>query len=134
MATWRHGWLRQASGGQVLPARSTLGLASASCGVRVASGWWLAAVVQCLWCHVLLFQKGWLPKQLCGCHAQLACRHPSGGAVLGRRNFDDSGGWHLSLRGLALWAGGEVPLGESLDDGDARGRRFPVGGVVFPPL
>ena len=49
--------------------------------------------------------------------------------------FDDGGGWREGHRaGVCAEGEGEVPLGESLDDGDARGRRFPVGGVMLPPL
>ena len=36
--------------------------------------------------------------------------------------------------GVCAEGEGEVPLGESLDDGDARGHRFPVGGVLLRPL
>ena len=125
MAPWRRGCLCQASGGQVLPARPTLGLASASCVARVASGEWLAAVEQRLWCRVLLIRRGWLPTQLCGCHAQLARRHPSGRAVVERRDFGDGGGWFLGHRGLAICAEGEVLWAKAFDDGDACGRRFP---------
>ena len=42
------------------------------------------------------------------------------------------GGWQLGNQGPAFHSEeeGEVHLGESLDDGDARGRRFPLLGAL----
>jgi hypothetical protein len=56
------------------------------------------------------------------------CRRSRGAAQLRRQ-------WWLAFgsSGPSALGGREVPLGEILDDGDARGRRFPIGGVVFPP-